>query len=339
MFAAAAILLTLIIGLSLLVLRRGLAPLAKLQAAASAIQRGDLSVRCESDARDELGETGRAVNAMAESLLAANAALRESQERYRLAVDGSNQGVWDWNLADDTMYLSPRAQLLLGLEPGAPTRPRREWNEIQLCHPDDLEFVRHTISTYLRGAGAHLEMEYRIRHQSGAWRWYRYRGVAVRGPDGRPYRMAGSMEDISARKEAEVERLRLEQQLRQAQKLEAIGTLAGGIAHDFNNILSAILGYGEMAQKDAGEGTRLRRHVDAAMDAGMRAKSLVERILAFSRAGTGERVTVPVRAVVSDVLANLRARCRRASSCNRSSRQQWTTMASSAMRRRSTRSS
>ena len=88
----------------------------------------------------------------------------------------------------------------------------------------------------------------------------------------------------------------------QAQKLEAIGTLAGGIAHDFNNILAAILGYGEMAQKDAAEGSAQRRHIDAAMSAGMRAKSLVERILAFSRSGMGERVPVHVQTVVREAL-------------------------------------
>ena len=119
--------------------------------------------------------------------------------------------------------------------------------------------------------------------------------------------MAGSMEDISARKDAETQRERLELQLRQAQKLEAIGTLAGGIAHDFNNILAAILGYGEMVQKSAAAGTSTRRHIDAVMHAGVRARSLVQRILAFSRAGMGERTTVAVRAVVDEALEQLAA--------------------------------
>jgi signal transduction histidine kinase/ActR/RegA family two-component response regulator len=150
-------------------------------------------------------------------------------------------------------------------------------------------------------------VEYRVLHHSGQWHWYRQRGVAVRDVQGRPTRMAGSMEDITDRKNAEAERERLETQLRQAQKLEAIGTLAGGIAHDFNNILAAILGYGEMAQKDAPEGSAQRRHIDAAISAGMRAKSLVERILAFSRSGMGERVPVHVQSVVVEALEQLAA--------------------------------
>jgi nitrogen-specific signal transduction histidine kinase len=108
--------------------------------------------------------------------------------------------------------------------------------------------------------------------------------------------------DITVRKNAEAEKGRLEIQLRQSQKMEAMGTLAGGIAHDFNNILGAILGYGELAQKGAPAGSVVRRYLDNVMHAGGRAKSLVDRILAFSRSGVGERGPVNVQAVIEEAL-------------------------------------
>ena len=95
--------------------------------------------------------------------------------------------------------------------------------------------------------------------------------------------------------------------LRQSQKMEAIGTLAGGIAHDFNNILGAIVGYGELAQHQAREGTALRRHLDHIMQAAGRARSLVDRILSFSRSGLAERAPVRVQPVVAETLQLLRA--------------------------------
>ena len=229
-------------------------------------------------------------------------ALRRSEERYQHAVAGSNQGLWDWDLESDTLFLSHRAQEFMGLVPGEPLRPRRAWIDLSPFHPDDREVVRRVISAHLRGETAHYSVEYRLRHASGEWRWHRQRGIALRDAEGRPYRMAGSMEDISDRKNAEAERDRLQGQLLQAKKLEAIGTLAGGIAHDFNNILAAILGYGEMAQRDAPDGSAQRRHIEAALSAGLRAKSLVERILAFSRSGMGERVPVHVQSVVAEAL-------------------------------------
>jgi len=229
-------------------------------------------------------------------------ALRRSEERYQLAVAGSNEGLWDWDLATDRLFLSRRNQELLWLDPVEPQQSRRYWIERTHYHPGDVPAIRAAISAHLRGRTPHFEVEYRLQHHSGTWHWYRQRGIAIRDAAGRPTRMAGSMEDISDRKNAEAERERLEGRLRQAQKLEAIGTLAGGIAHDFNNILAAILGYGELAQKDAAAGSALRRHVDAAMSAAMRAKSLVERILAFSRSGMGEHVAVNVRSVVGEAL-------------------------------------
>ena len=105
----------------------------------------------------------------------------------------------------------------------------------------------------------------------------------------------------------EREREEMQRQLQQAAKMEAIGRLAGGIAHDFNNILGAILGYGELAQKNLGEDGGARRHVDQVMLAGARGKGLVERILAFSRSGLGERVPVHVQSVVEEALEILAA--------------------------------
>src|SRR5579863_3736111 len=93
-----------------------------------------------------------------------------------------------------------------------------------------------------------------------------------------------------------------EAQLRQSQKMEAMGTLAGGIAHDFNNILGAILGYGELAQQQSAPDTPLRRYIDNVMLAAERAKALVDRILGFSRSGLGERAHVHIQSVIEETL-------------------------------------
>jgi PAS domain S-box-containing protein len=128
-----------------------------------------------------------------------------------------------------------------------------------------------------------------------------------RDEDGRPRSVLETNNDITVRKHAEAEKVRLEAELRRSQKMEAIGTLAGGIAHDFNNILGAILGYGELAQRKAGEASAIRDALDQVMQAGNRGRRLVEHILAFSRSGVGERVPVHVQSVVEETLELLAA--------------------------------
>jgi PAS domain S-box-containing protein len=229
-------------------------------------------------------------------------ALRTSEERFALAVAGSNEGIFDWDLALDRVYVSRRAQELLGLRPGALWRGRREWRDTLPLHPDDLDVQRRGIKAHVAGQTQTYDVEFRLNQVDGGWRWFRQRGVALRDASGRAHRMVGSIGDITERKAAQEELLRLERRLRQAQQFEAMGTLAGGIAHDFNNILGAILGYGEMVSRDAPQGSRLRRDVDGIMAAGERGRALVDRILAFSRSGVAERIPVHVAGVVREAL-------------------------------------
>ena len=119
----------------------------------------------------------------------------------------------------------------------------------------------------------------------------------------------GAVMDITQRKRVEEaqrmqerEREKMQRQLQQAAKMEAIGRLAGGIAHDFNNILGAILGYGELVQDNLAEGNAVRRYIDQVMLAGARGKGLVDRILAFSRSGVNERLPLQVQSVVEETL-------------------------------------
>ena len=113
--------------------------------------------------------------------------------------------------------------------------------------------------------------------------------------------------DVSERKAAEKEKKDLENRLRQAHKMEAIGTLAGGIAHDFNNILTAILGYAEMIHNEVPESSSTRSNIQEILNAGTRAKELVQQILTFSRKSEQDHIPVSIHMIVAEALKLLRA--------------------------------
>jgi len=129
----------------------------------------------------------------------------------------------------------------------------------------------------------------------------------LRGPKGTIVGFQGIAADITDRKEAERERDRYEMRLFQAQKMEAIGTLASGVAHDFNNMLSGILGYGELIKRELPEGSRSLAYCEQIIGAGMRARELVQQILSFSRVYQAQREHIRVHLVVEEALKLLRA--------------------------------
>ncbi|HEY9779693.1 MAG TPA: PAS domain S-box protein, partial [Leptolyngbyaceae cyanobacterium] len=130
--------------------------------------------------------------------------LRESEERYALAARAANDGLWDWNLKTNKVYFSPRSKGLLGcLE----KEIGDDWEEFfQWVHPQDIKLLKSAIAAHLSGS-THLESEYRVLHRDGKYRWILCHGLAVRDANGKPYRMAGSLTDITQRKQTEAELL------------------------------------------------------------------------------------------------------------------------------------
>jgi signal transduction histidine kinase/ActR/RegA family two-component response regulator len=158
-----------------------------------------------------------------------------------------------------------------------------------------------------RGERSSVKFEKRYIHRDGHVIWTEITISRLSESGALGGMLVAVIDDVSARREAEVERLRLEAQLRQSQKLEALGTFAGGIAHDFNNILSAIVGYGERVFRALSADAPLRRDVQQVLNAGMRASLLVERILAFSRSGMTARLPVHVEQVLVETVELFKA--------------------------------
>jgi signal transduction histidine kinase/CheY-like chemotaxis protein/integral membrane sensor domain MASE1 len=177
----------------------------------------------------------------------------------------------------------------------------QKWME--RVHPDDRMRVKGLRQMMAEEEAPHMALEYRFRRDDGEYTTVGVNAYRIGSSDPAIVsagRVIGFVKDVSEKVRADEERQRLAAQLRQAEKMQAVGHLAGGIAHDFNNILGAILGYGELAQRKA-EGDQ-RRYLDTIMSAGNRAKSLVTQILSYSRAEGSERVPVIVAPVSQEVI-------------------------------------
>ncbi len=230
-------------------------------------------------------------------------ALRESEERYAMAMEAANEGHAEWNLREGTVFVSTKWRVLHGVDTTADIKTDAELKERVAIHPEDVGPTREAVDAHLEGRTPAIDVEYRVRHVDGDWRWVQARGRCLRDAAGSPARLFCAANDITARKAAEVAKANYDMRLQQAHRMEALGTLAGGIAHDFNNILGAILGFGDMAQQLAAPGTPLRRHIDRVLQAGGRAKALVRRVLEFSRSGVVEQVPVDIQKIVEEALA------------------------------------
>ncbi len=218
----------------------------------------------------------------------AQAALALTKERLRLAQESAGIGLFDVDLTTGRIEQEGPRPPLLGDR--APTLSG--W--IEQAHPDDAARAGTALQLHMDGVAPRFECEIRVPGRVGGWRWVRIRGTVVqRGPSGAPLRMIGAYEDVT-------ERLNLEADLRQAQKMEAVGGMAGGLAHDFNNLLTAIGGHTELALGSLADDAPARANLAEIARAAQRASGLTAQLLAFSRKQVLQPRVCDLNAIVAE---------------------------------------
>jgi len=208
-------------------------------------------------------------------------ALRQSEERLELALRGAALGLWDWRVQTGELIVNQRCAEMLGYTLDE-VEPHVRWYEESL-HPDEKPSVLQGVTAHLRGETPLFDAEHRLRKKSGDWIWSLTRGrVVERTEDGKAVRATGTNLDITRRKQAEEQRAKLETELLQSQKMEAIGRLAGGIAHDINNLLTAISVSVDLMLMDMIENDPLHLECNEIKKTVEQATSMTRQLLAFS---------------------------------------------------------
>jgi len=226
----------------------------------------------------------------------ATEALRQSEERYRLALQATQEVMYDWDMEAGKLVWNQAVTRVLGwsLEEFGDTLDA--WS--RFIHPEDVARVSAELDAAV-ASGEVFTSEYRFRRKAGDWASILDRGLILHDESGRPVRMVGAMSDHTARRT-------LELQLQQAQRTEAVGQLAGGIAHDFNNLLTAILGSAELAQQllppdhlAADELATIHRTAE-------RAAELTRGLLAYARRQVLSTIDLDLNEVVRQAIPLLR---------------------------------
>lgn len=230
-------------------------------------------------------------------------ARKAAEQRLDLAMRGAELALWEWDVRAGTMSAEfPESPSGFG----APHKDGELHSFLERVHPDDRQALVGAFTRHAMGELPVVECEHRVTNGRGEFRWMLTRGTIVeRDPDGRPVRGAGTFLDITERKLAEEERMRLEQQVRQSQKLESLGVFAGGIAHDFNNLLTAVLGNLYLLERGV-SGPELEL-VQEARHAADRGAELVKRLLTFARPEVSSDETVRLERLLHETAALARS--------------------------------
>ncbi|HMK48572.1 MAG TPA: ATP-binding protein, partial [Thermodesulfovibrionales bacterium] len=230
--------------------------------------------------------------------LQAESELKRSRASLANAQRIARLGNWEWDISRDAFIWSDETYRIFGID----HRDQSLTYEIFLnhVHPEDREFVNKSINEALY-ENKPYNVEHRISLPDGSERVVNEHAEVTFDQDYGPVRMLGTVQDITEHKLAEQHKERLQAQLLQSQKMEAVGQLTGGIAHDFNNILTAIMTYGQFLLMKLPEDAPLKNYVNQILAASEKAATLTHSLLAFSR----KQVTNPRPVNLSDIIKEM----------------------------------
>ena len=218
-------------------------------------------------------------------------ALRTTEERMRFALQTADVGIWDMDYTTGVLRWSETLEAHYGLAPGTFEGTFEAF--VERIHPDDRESVLETIGKAMK-TGSEFVVQNRSIWPDGTVHWLSGAGRVLLGDHGEPVRGVGISLDVT-------ERRLLEDQYRQAQKMEAVGRLAGGVAHDFNNVLTVILGYCDLLLMDLKPEDPYYDDIAEIQKAGSRAGGLTRQLLAFSRKQIIEPTLLDLNQIVTDL--------------------------------------
>jgi PAS domain S-box-containing protein len=226
------------------------------------------------------------------------AELRKSKQQLWAAMDAAKLGIWSQNLAGGE---NSGAELIQSIFSAGAGEIITLEDLLRFVVPEDRErFERIVTQRNQQQDDSDSTLEYRVILPDGTILWLQVRGGVLHDDSAGAKRAAGVVMDITEQKRAEQDVQALEQQLRQAQKIEAVGRLAGGIAHDFNNLLMVIQSYTEMLQDSLPENDSLRNNTEQVLKAADRGASLTKQLLAFSRKQVLSPAVLDLNAVVGE---------------------------------------